>query len=155
MQVACEWQLFSFDKDLLRVPMPTSHKTPMPNGLYTRTDIQTMVDGELQTYLPQKNKVILAGCFTKDAMNPKAPDVVQVGNAPKVVAKAVLLSQQPETVFPVFVKQRQSEKTYKFCGYYRFQSLSDDPDELKDAERASGRKGELAFILRLKPYRSG
>lgn len=130
--------------------MPTFHKTPMPNVPYTRTDIQKMVGGELQTYLPQKNKVILAGCFTKDAMNPRAPDVIQVGNAPKVVAKAVLLSQQAETVFPVFVKQRQSEKTYKFCGNYRFESLTDDLDEIQAAELASGRKNELASILRLK-----
>lgn len=130
--------------------MPTFLKTPMSNVPYTRTDIQAMVKGELQTYLPQKNKVILAGCFTKDAMNPRAPDVVQVGNAPKVLAKAVLLSQQPETVFPVFVKQRQSDKTYKFCGNYRFESLSDAPDDIQAAERESGRKGEIARVLRLK-----
>jgi hypothetical protein len=137
-------------KFFLRIAMSTSHKSPIPYVPYTRTDIQAMVGGELQTYLPQKNKVILAGCFTKDAMNPRAPDVVQVGNVPKVVAKAVLLSQQPETVFPVFVKQCQSDKTYRFCGNYRFSSLSDDPDEIRAAERASGREGELAFVLRLK-----
>jgi len=130
--------------------MTTSHNTPKPNVLYTRTSIQEMVGGELQTYLPQKNKIILAGCFTQDAMNPGAPDVVQVGNLPKVVAKAVLLSQQPETVFPVFVKQRKSEKTYKFSGYYRFVSLSKNPEEIRAAELASGRADELAFILRLK-----
>lgn len=142
----------SFDRSsFLRVAMPTSHKSPLPNVPYTRTDIQAMVGGELQTYLPQKNKVILAGCFTKGDMNPEAPNVVQVGNVPKVVAKAVLLSQQPETVFPVFVKLRQSEKTYRFCGNYRFQSLSDDPNEIRAAEHASGRKGQLAFVLRLSP----
>jgi hypothetical protein len=62
-----------------------------------------MVGGEIQTYLPQKNGIILAGCFTIDKMNPGAPERVQVGDLPKVTAKALLLSHQPDTAFPVFL----------------------------------------------------
>lgn len=128
--------------------MPSSTNHPKPNTPYTRSDIQLMVGGEIQTYLPQKNRVILAGCFAIDA-NPNAPDEVQVGLAPKVKRKAVLLSEQPETVFPVFIKQERNNRHYQFCGNYKFKSLSEDISEIRTAEAASGRNGKLAYVLRL------
>lgn len=128
--------------------MPSS-TAPKPNTPYTRSDIQLMLGGELQTYLPQKEKVILAGCFTIDAMNPKAPDEVQVGLAQKVKRKAELLSEQPETVFPVFIKQKRSDRHYQFCGNYKFNSLLEDISEIRAAEATSGRHGKLAYVLQL------
>lgn len=127
---------------------------PITNALklntpYTRSEIQLMLGGELQTYLPQKEKVILAGCFAIDAMNPKAPDEVQIGLAKKVKRKAELLSEQPETVFPVFIKQKRSDRHYQFCGNYKFKSLSEDISEIRAAEATSGRHGKLAYVLRL------
>jgi hypothetical protein len=130
--------------------MSKLHAVIKPNTEYTRTEIQALVDGgELQSYLPQKDKVILAGCFAIDNMNPRAPTEVQVGNAPKVAAKAVLLSRQPETCFPVFLKQNRNDRTYKFAGYFRFMSLTNDPRLITKAEEESGRHGELAYLLRL------
>ena len=93
---------------------------PLRNTPYTRTDIKNQLGGELQTYLPQNKKIILAGCFTVDNMNPDAPAIIQAGNAGKVSAKAVLLSKQPETVFPVFLKQKSKDKHYFFEGYFKF-----------------------------------
>lgn len=119
------------------------------NKDYTRTDIQKILGGELQSYLPQKNRVILAACLSIES-NPDAPIEVQVGNAPKVVKKAELLSGQPKTRFPAFVKNRRADKTYKFSGYYRFESLISTKKIIEKAEKKSGRYDELAYVLFLK-----
>jgi len=130
--------------------MASPSKNPKPNVPYTRTDIQRMCHGELQTYLPQRKKIILAGCFAIERMNPDAPEMVYVGNAPKVVEKALLLSRQPETVFPVFTKQKRTSKHYYFVGKFRFKSLSNDPKKIAAAEAVSDRHDELAYVLHLR-----
>ena len=122
---------------------------PQPNIPYTRADIQTMVGGELPTYLPQKNKVILAGCFTIDQMNPDAPTEVQAGNKPKVASKAVLLSQQPDTIFPVFLKQKRSDKHYFFKGNFKFKAISNASSDIKKAEAKSKRHNMLSYVITL------
>ena len=122
---------------------------PKSNVPYTRTEIQGMRKGELQSYLPQNGFIIRAGCFTIEKMNPDAPFVIQVGNAPKVVAKAELLRQQPDTVFPVFLKEKCSDRHYFFEGNFRFSSLSKARTLIAAAEDRSGRHGELAYVLRL------
>lgn len=80
---------------------------------YTRTEIKDVVGGENQTYLPQKNKIILPGCFNKE-LNPDCPEEIQIGYPDKVMSKAFLLMDQPETRFPVFVKNRYYDKEYNF-----------------------------------------
>lgn len=118
------------------------------NREYKRADIQKILGGELQSYLPQRSGIILAACLSIES-NPDAPCEVQVGNAPKVVKKAEILSEQPETRFPVFIKARRADKIYKFIGYYRFKSLSRNKIAIKNAEEKSSRHGELAYILHL------
>ena len=110
-----------------------------------------LVGGELQTYLPQRDHVILAGCFTVKDVNPDAPLIIQVGNPAKVVKKAELLSTQPETRFPVFLKQTKADPHYYFSGYYKYQDLKSDPALIASEERKSGRHGEIARILYLQP----
>jgi hypothetical protein len=122
---------------------------PMPDVPYTRAEIQVMCGGELQSYLPQKNKTILAGCFTVIGMNPGAPIEVQAGNAPKVIAKAELLSQQTHTAFPVFLKQKRSDRQYYFNGYFKCKGISNVPSVVAAAERRSGRHGELSYVIEL------
>ena len=121
---------------------------PQRNTPYTRTDIKNQLGGEVQTYLPQNKKIILAGCFTVDNMNPDAPDIIQAGNAPKVAAKAVLLSNQPES-FPVFLKQKSSDKHYFFEGYFKFKDISNDAAVIAAAELRSGRFDELSYVFEL------
>jgi hypothetical protein len=115
---------------------------------YTRTEIQAQLGGELQTYLPQRDHRILAGCFTSE-LNPAAPNEVYAGNAPKVAAKAELLSQQPENRFPVFLKERLSSQHYFFVGYYKFRSISNAPTVIAAAEKKSHRPGELSCVIYL------
>ena len=71
--------------------IPSHSKKPAPNVPYLRRAIQQMVGGEIQTYLPQKDKIILAGCFAIDLMNPNASGEIFVGTAGKVATKAELL----------------------------------------------------------------
>ena len=124
---------------------------PKMNVPYTRSEIQVMCGGESQTYLPQKNKIILAGCFTVEKMNPAAPKEIQAGKAPKVITKAELLSQQPNTRFPVFLKQCRSDRLYFFKGYFKFKSMSKKPRVIANAEARSGRKNELSYVITLEP----
>lgn len=122
---------------------------PQRNTPYTRTDIKNQLGGEIQTYLPQNKKIILAGCFTVDSMNPDAPAIIQAGNAVRVAAKAVLLSSQPDTVFPVFLKKQSSDKHYFFEGYFKFKSISNQPAVIAAAEMRSGRFDELSYVIEL------
>lgn len=115
---------------------------------YSRADIQRLVGGELQTYLPQRDNVILAGCFNRE-LNPDAPTEIQAGNLPQVVRKAKLLSTQLHTVFPVFLKGRQRDKKYRFIGYYKCRDCSTSKEALAKAELRSGRHGELSYLLYL------
>lgn len=118
--------------------------------LYTRTDIQHILGGEIQTYLPQKNHVILAGCFCKE-LNPDAPEQIQAGIGPQISAKARLLSEQPETVFPVFLKDKEKDKHYVYQGNYQYKpnSLTNDPSKLDEAGHKSDRHGELSYLFDL------
>lgn len=119
---------------------------------YTRTDIQALVGGELQTYLPQKNKRILAGCFNEE-LNPDCPNEVQAGNKPQVKLKAELLLAQPENVFPVFTKPAMNSKHYRYKGQFRCIGGSNDRELLNVAEQKSGRHGQLTYLLSLEQAR--
>ncbi|ABO22473.1 hypothetical protein [Shewanella loihica] len=117
-------------------------------NLFTRTEIQQLVGGEIQTYLPQKNKVILAGCFNRK-LNPDCPTEVQAGNAKKVTQKAALLISQPNTIFPVFTKGSDTDKHYEFIGMYRCTGGTNAPKVLAQAEKKSGRIDQLSYVFQL------
>jgi hypothetical protein len=119
-----------------------------PGVPYTRSDIKAQVGGELQTYLPQKDHCILAGCFSLE-LNPAAPEKVYAGNAAKVVAKAELLSRQPENSFPVFLKEKLSSKHYFFVGNYKCRDISNSPADIAAAEKESQRPGKLSYVIYL------
>lgn len=115
---------------------------------YTRADIQALVGGELQTYLPQKDKRILAGCFNEE-LNPDCPNEVQAGNKPQVKTKAELLLSQQDNVFPVFTKRTMNCKHYRYIGQFRCVGGSNNRDDLELAEQKSGRHGKLTYVLNL------
>lgn len=120
------------------------------NQKYTRTQIKDIVGGELQTYLPQKNKIILAGCFNLE-LNPDAPNQIQAGIGPIISKKAFLLSQQPETIFPVFLKDKENNKEYVYIGNYKYKpnTITNDPSKIKEAENKSGRHKGLSYLFDL------
>jgi hypothetical protein len=119
---------------------------------FTRQEIHEMYGGEIQSYLPQKNGQIACGCFTQ-RFNPDSPVEIQVGNHPKVIKKAKLLAAQKSSI-PVFIKDParigKSERIWRYCGRFKFDSLVDDRNLVQAAEKKSGRLGELVFLLRLR-----
>jgi hypothetical protein len=117
---------------------------------YTRTEIMGLVGGEIQTYLPQKEGIILAGCFNLE-LNPDCPIQIQAGNAEKVKKKAELLIGQPDTVFPVFVKETQKDSLYRYIGLFRCISGTSESSILSEAEAKSGRYGKLSYVFNLDP----
>lgn len=121
--------------------------------LYTRAEIQRLIGGELQTYLPQKNNRILAGCFNKE-LNPDCPNEIQVGVKQRVRQKALLLIEQPETIFPVFIKESKRSKFYRFEGMFYCSGSSYEKDLISAAEVRSGRLGEVTCILYLRSVSS-
>ena len=59
--------------------------------LYSRDKLhQALGGGEPQTYLPQRDGEILAGCFGRDR-NPEAPEEVQVGRRIQNIKKRSLV----------------------------------------------------------------
>jgi hypothetical protein len=121
------------------------------NKNYTRTDIQKIVGGEIQTYLPQKNGQILAGCFCKE-LNPDAPNQIQAGKGSKIYGKARLLSEQPETIFLVFIKNNEKDKDYQYIGNYKYKpnSFTEDAKKIKEAEQKSKRYQALSCLFDLR-----
>lgn len=115
---------------------------------YRRAQIQKLVGGEIRTYLPQKGGQILAGCFSAE-MNPNAPKEIFAGNLPKVVTKAELLGNQRGNAFPVFIRQKNTERDYYFHGYYRCIGITNDQKAIAEAEALSERYGQLSYILYL------
>ncbi len=111
---------------------------------YTRDEIHNALGGEKETYLPQVNKKIVCGCFSRES-NPKAPEEILVGNAPKVVEKAEILIGQTESI-PVFLKR--SINNWEYVGVYRFKDHSTNKDLILKKERESGRE-YIAMILYL------
>jgi hypothetical protein len=116
--------------------------------VYSRTEIQHLVGGEIQTYLPQRNKRILAGCFNQE-LNPDCPVQIQAGNAGKVISKAELVISQPENEFPVFIKPNEKSKDYRYIGVFKCTGGTNAPEILREAEEKSGRFGQLSYAFDL------
>ncbi|MFP6847554.1 MAG: hypothetical protein VCA57_02545 [Pseudomonas sp.] len=116
--------------------------------VYSRTEIQSLVGGEIQTYLPQRNNRILAGCFNKE-LNPNCPLQIQAGSASKVIRKAELIISQPENEFPVFTKPNKKSKDYRYIGVFKCTGGTNAPEILKEAEEKSGRFGQLSYVFDL------
>ncbi len=115
---------------------------------YRRAQIQKLVGGENQTYLPQKDGQILAGCFSAE-MNPNAPKEIFAGNLPKVIAKTELLGKQRDKALPVFIRRRNKDREYFFQGYYRCIGITNDRKAIIAAEALSGRHGQLSYVFYL------
>ena len=122
--------------------------------LYSRDKIhQVLGGGEPQTYLPQRDGEILAGCFGRDR-NPEAPEEIQIGRGLQNIKKAELLATTPERLISVFIKRtdlKGTNRIWQHYGLYKFKELLDDRLTLRNAEEKSGRHGELTRVLRLEP----
>ena len=109
---------------------------------YTREQINNIVGGGVQAFLPTKNGRVVCGCFKLDA-NPNAPDEVLVGPGPQREnsARTVVLQQ---TAIPIFLKREVGE--WEYVGNYRATRYLDHEHALL-AEEARARRDDVAGIL--------
>jgi|GEM_PF-2231541 len=116
---------------------------------YTREQIRTELRGEIQSYLPQHNGRIVAGCFGRK-LNPEAPREVQAGKEQKVMRKAETLAAQADKRIPLFLKgtpERPQAAIWQYQGVYELCELVDDHAALEAAATHSGRRGLLSYLL--------
>lgn len=112
-------------------------------AVYSLDGIASVVGGERQSYLPQKEGTIVCGRFTRD-MNPKAPYEVIVGDLPRVAAKARLLVEQGGSI-PVFVKEAPNE--WRFHGFMAPARFATDRRTVEAKAKAAGREDPIAGLL--------
>jgi hypothetical protein len=109
---------------------------------YSREQINAMLGGGVQAFLPTKNGRVVCGCFKLD-LNPDAPSEVLVGFGPQreTSARTAVLQQTP---FPIFLKREVD--AWEYVGIYRaVRYLTRGHDLLKEEERA--KREDVAGIL--------
>ncbi|MCT7944161.1 DUF3883 domain-containing protein [Shewanella septentrionalis] len=75
------------------------------------------------SYIRTKDNVVKGLAITTE-LNPEAPEVIVVGNGPRIKANARLFLEQQEYV-PVYLKQ--AVNAWKFLGKYKADRYSQDP----------------------------
>lgn len=78
---------------------------------YTRDQIHEDLGGSKQSYLPTREKRVVAACLTKKP-NPGAPNVILCGKGPVIASTGASLAKQRDPV-PVFIKQNTNRWEYK------------------------------------------
>lgn len=91
------------------------------SNLTTDELAQALAGGD--SYIRTKNNVVKGLAITTD-LNPEAPDIVVVGNGPRIISNAKLYLEQQQYV-PVYVKQ--STNNWKYLGHYKADKYSQDP----------------------------
>jgi hypothetical protein len=109
---------------------------------YTRDQINKIVGGGVQSFLPTKNGYVVCGCFKLD-QNPDAPNEVLVGVGPQREGTARLIVLQ-QTPIPIFLKREIGE--WEYVGKYMGTRYLDREHRfLADEERT--KKPGIAGIL--------
>jgi hypothetical protein len=98
---------------------------------YTRRQIHEAVGGDLQSYLPHVQGLVVCGCFDPE-MNARAPFEIDVGDLPDVIRYAEQLAAQTGAV-PVFLKNGAFE--WEFVGNFCAVKLVRDPSDLYPVKR--------------------
>jgi phosphohistidine phosphatase SixA len=93
---------------------------------YTRHDINRLLGGSLQSYLPTVNKHVVAACFNA-AYDPHAPEIVLVGHDPIIEGTAEQFTTQGNAV-PTFLKR--GVNWWEYVGNYRVIRYSRDRGEI-------------------------
>ena len=115
---------------------------PKAGITYTRDQINAMIGGGVQAFLPTKNGRVVCGCFKLD-QNPKAPEevLVAVGPQREASARTAVLQQTP---FPIFVKREVGE--WECVGDYRAVRYLHSGHALLESEERAKRE-DVAGIL--------
>ena len=102
---------------------------------YSRIEINKILGGDTQSYLPINKDAVVCVCLTMD-LNPDAPDIVLVGKGKQIVRAAQIFLEQNWTV-PLFIKQRENEWEYR--GNFRAVSIENDPVKVAKLGAKAGR----------------
>jgi hypothetical protein len=116
-------------------------------SVYTLEEIRAVLGGETMSYLPQKGSRIVCGRFTME-MNPGAPEVILVGDPPKVQRKAQLLARQGG-VLPVYLKCAPGR--WRYHGLMEVVQYTTDMRVVGPIAAKAGRAGEVVGMLRFSP----
>jgi hypothetical protein len=111
---------------------------------YTRDQIHEALGGSKQSYLPNVNGRVVAGCFTLEA-NPGAPDEILPGEGEEIERSAEMFARQGDAV-PVFMKK--SVNQWEYVGDYVVESISFDRAKLAAKMKSVGRP--VTAVLRLR-----
>jgi hypothetical protein len=114
------------------------------NKTYTRQEIFDLVGGgSVHDYLPNKDNKILCACLSQQ-YDPRAAQVILVGQGPGVEHQARLFCCQPYAV-PVFFKKVAN--LWEYVGNFKAARWTDDPEEISGFEEASGRANLTKVIF--------
>lgn len=114
---------------------------------YTRRQIHEKVGGSVQTYLPTVSGRVVCACLTK-AMNPEAPDIILVGNKPRVIQAARQLAIQPDPI-PIFLKQVSNAWIY--VGMFSVKQATSRNEGLDKFNLAGRQNIELVLVMTRSP----
>lgn len=135
----------------------TDHEAPTAQlgKEYSREEINAMLGGSVQSYLPHRDGRIVCGCFDPgDDMNPSAPEEILFGRAdesPQIVKCAHLVFEQGQRgeAIPVFLKRGPNR--WAFQGHYLCIGITTDERvvarKLRQHPQRGGFKGVLRFEL--------
>ncbi|WP_052464662.1 hypothetical protein [Geoalkalibacter subterraneus] len=119
-------------------------ETLQKGNSYTRTDINRILGGGIQEYLPHMDGQVVCACL-KESMNPGIPDVILVGEGVNVVRYAKVFASQKQFV-PVFIKRESNEWIY--VGNYRVRNVNEEQGHVKALAAKAGRS-DLVMVLYL------
>ncbi|WP_185244662.1 hypothetical protein [Citrifermentans bremense] len=110
---------------------------------YTRAEINAVLGGSVQSYLPTKGGEVVAACLT-DKYNPNAPKVILVGQGPIIESAGKMLGQQLSPI-PIFMKR--AVNAWEYVGRYKALRYLTIPREMEPYIRASGRSDVVGVLL--------
>lgn len=114
---------------------------------YKRDEIHNQIGGSKETYFPTLEGKVVCACLRQD-LNPRAPEVILVGNKPNVVKAAIILSTQSGLI-PVFIKD--CPNSWRFEGMYSVDGYKTDAATIQKELINSGREN-INGVLYLKKH---
>ncbi|WP_161884199.1 hypothetical protein [Deinococcus alpinitundrae] len=109
---------------------------------YSRVEINALLGGSLQSFLPDKDGRVVAGCLSLE-WGPHAPREILAGSTLGVSRVAKMLCEQQEPI-PVFMKEPGG---WVYAGMYRVGHWTEDPTVLATYAKEAGRDDQLSRVV--------
>jgi hypothetical protein len=114
---------------------------------YSRREISNMLGGNMRSYLPTRQGVVVCGCFHRsDKLNPDAPDEIVFGCGPDVIRGAERVASQRQPI-PVFLFK--GALAWEYVGNYVCVAIDRSAAAIAyGSRRVPRRNGNVCGILR-------